>query len=338
MSSIPQSSVSIYTSASSIPSDVTNTLEAYPRTANVVLPMIKSSLRSEMRGEVIETPQYWIVSRSNSRIELILSLSNGALGTYPAFIVATVPSEEISEEFIVSRLRPMVECLLSHVPTSRIYSVFALKPIADAFSRLWTERTGIDILAEPYYDSWMSYCTSETFVQRELALDPTNPTFEIRPANMSDVKQVAELCFGFAAECPPFTLSPERALEEARYLITKNQLWVHRINESGASNIASLCALTRNTSRVAAITKVYTNPRFRKRGCAERLVARVCKHYFSPGPNKKESIVLYVGVDNPAAKVYSRVGFVGLTPASRAGAERWTEIGFDQSKVALGHW
>jgi hypothetical protein len=53
-----------------------------------------------------------------------------------------------------------------------------------------------------------------------------------------------------------------------------------------------------------------------------------------------EQVVLYVGVGNPAERVYDRVGFQGLTERSRAidGVEHWLEIGFDQAKVNLGHW
>lgn len=54
----------------------------------------------------------------------------------------------------------------------------------------------------------------------------------------------------------------------------------------------------------------------------------------------KVTVTLYVGIGNPAAKVYHRVGFVGLDARSDPieGIENWTEIGFDRSKVELGHW
>ena len=55
----------------------------------------------------------------------------------------------------------------------------------------------------------------------------------------------------------------------------------------------------------------------------------------------KSSIVLYVAHNNPAASgVYHRVGFAGLGDSKRRvdGVENWLEIGFDQSKVELGHW
>jgi hypothetical protein len=55
----------------------------------------------------------------------------------------------------------------------------------------------------------------------------------------------------------------------------------------------------------------------------------------------KESVVLYVGHDNPgAAKVYHRVGFLGLAGNADPveGVDHWTEIGFDRTQVELGQW
>ena len=51
--------------------------------------------------------------------------------------------------------------------------------------------------------------------------------------------------------------------------------------------------------------------------------------------------MLYVAHDNKAAaKVYHRVGFIGLDGNDRSvdGVERWLEIGFDRDVVKLGHW
>lgn len=51
--------------------------------------------------------------------------------------------------------------------------------------------------------------------------------------------------------------------------------------------------------------------------------------------------MLYVGNKNPAMRVYDKVGFVGLgssAPEQYKHVEDWLEIGFDQSRVELGHW
>jgi hypothetical protein len=55
----------------------------------------------------------------------------------------------------------------------------------------------------------------------------------------------------------------------------------------------------------------------------------------------KKSVVLYVARNNPAAaKVYHRVGFQGLEPNQEnvKDVEDWLELGFDRSRVQLGHW
>lgn len=69
-------------------------------------------------------------------------------------------------------------------------------------------------------------------------------------------------------------------MQEARLMISKHQLWVHEIQQQGKTpEIASIVAVTRTSDTVAAITKVYTNPKWRQRGCAERLTRKVCKQW-----------------------------------------------------------
>jgi predicted GNAT family acetyltransferase len=61
-------------------------------------------------------------------------------------------------------------------------------------------------------------------------------------------------------------------------------MWVHEVIQqdgSGNTGIASICAVTRVSDAVAGITKVYTNPEYRRMGCAERLVRQVCRQYVS---------------------------------------------------------
>ena len=68
-----------------------------------------------------------------------------------------------------------------------------------------------------------------------------------------------------------FPLTVERALTEAREFISKGLVWVY----DAAGDITTICAVTRNSHRVSAITKVYTTPRWRRQGCAEFLVRDV---------------------------------------------------------------
>jgi len=55
---------------------------------------------------------------------------------------------------------------------------------------------------------------------------------------------------------------------------------------------------------------------------------------------KKEKIALFVGLENRAANVYGRVGFVGIGKEAvpTEGVDTWVELGFDTRYVTLGHW
>lgn len=56
----------------------------------------------------------------------------------------------------------------------------------------------------------------------------------------------------------------------------------------------------------------------------------------------REAVVLFVGCENRAARVYRRVGFQGLDTivdgSTIDNVDRWLEVGFDRKKVTLGHW
>lgn len=52
-------------------------------------------------------------------------------------------------------------------------------------------------------------------------------------------------------------------------------MWVYE----AMGEIGSICAVTRNSSMVSAITKVYTTPKWRRRGFAEHLVRQVTQRY-----------------------------------------------------------
>ena len=52
----------------------------------------------------------------------------------------------------------------------------------------------------------------------------------------------------------------------------------------------------------------------------------------------KEMVALYVGVTNRARQVYAEAGFIGLGDTHVEGVDNWIEIGFDRTKIDLGHW
>jgi len=328
---------STYTSAHALPQLLLDTLRTHARRSNVILSHVEKSLT---KTAVADQKECWIActtaDSSSKTIDLILSCTEHVMGSYPIFIFSTRHSSQLDEDYLLPRLLLLVGALHSAVSASRVYSVFAPEPVAAMFTDLWVDLTGIPFVPQPYYAATFSVCTRRSHNDRSMAVHSLK--YEIRPGIESDIDNIAELCYRFALGSEPFLLTTDGALREATLLVQNGQVWVHEIQRTDeTTQIASIVCTTRPSSTVAAITKVYTNPSWRKLGCAERLVRRVCKHLLKT----KESVVLYVAHENQAAaKVYHRVGFLGLDGKdfSVEGVEPWLEIGFDRDMVQLGHW
>ncbi|KAJ6593267.1 hypothetical protein B0H19DRAFT_1089610 [Mycena capillaripes] len=328
-----------YCSASLLPNEVWDALRSNSQNSNCILPIALKTLDREQNHETsLGRDQWWIVVHSLGAIDFVLSVTNGDIGSYPVFIFTTHPIHRLTSDFLLPRLIRLAEALLAAVPVKRVYSIFAPDAITHMFVDIWCSLTGVQGYRDPYYHAKLTYCTKRSLVNRQPSTFP-GYVYELRPAVESDLEAVASLCYQFAVDSEPFILSRESAVKEAAALIHNNQIWVHGIRLAGDvhDDIASIVAFTRNSENVATISKVFTNPAWRSRGCAERLMRRVCKHLLGT----KQSIALYVAHNNPAAtKVYHRVGFQGLAEGAAPveGVDSWLEIGFDRSKVDLGHW
>ncbi|KAF8150535.1 hypothetical protein K438DRAFT_439336 [Mycena galopus ATCC 62051] len=326
-------------SASSVTPDVWDVLRSNPQNSNCILPVLLKSLPREKQHETaFESDQCWIVVYSLGAIDFVVSVTNGDIGEYPVFFFTTHPIHHLTPDFLLPRLIRLAEALRDAVPIERVYSVFAPDAVTKMFIEVWCSLTGVQGYKEPYYHAKLSYCTRRSFVNRQMST-LSDLVYELRPAVDSDLEVVASLCYQFAADSEPFVLSHEDAIKEATTLIRNNQVWVHGIRRADDvhEDVASIVAFTRNSENVATISKVFTNPTWRRRGCAERLVRRVCKHLLAT----KQSVALYVAHNNPAAThVYHRVGFLGLANGGPPveGVDSWLEIGLDRSKVELGHW
>jgi ribosomal protein S18 acetylase RimI-like enzyme len=93
----------------------------------------------------------------------------------------------------------------------------------------------------------------------------------------------------------PYELSGSRADYHAHHLITHGQIWVCEVlpqplqprssqsdflfdgTPSRSNEIVSICAVTRETKGVVAITKILTHPNARRRGYAQHLLRHVLK-------------------------------------------------------------
>lgn len=130
-------------------------------------------------------------------------------------------------------------------------------------------------------------------------------------------------------------------------------IWIYE----SEGEVTSICAVTRNTQNVSAITKVYTTPKWRRRGFAEHLVRNVTRRLVIDHHRRylfdtklhprftsllfdcgKRNVTLYVGHNNSAQRVYDRVGFVGLCGKEKVnGVEDSLELGL-VTGASRGHW
>lgn len=310
----------------------------HQRKLNVILPHAEKLALQERSGKPLAPQQFWIVAWSESRqvrgrsqIDYILSCTEHHLGTYPLFLVFLHDIPSFSKQAIDSEMNILAQYLSNTVDPRRVFSIFGQEAPVQALSKWWSEYTGHSIVPEPYYEASSSYCTRSTIVNKKE--DSLPQGHEMRLAGQSDLPAVSQLCQEFAAESPPFVLTAQRATQEAQYMIDHKLVSVYVID----GQITTIVAVTRRTENVAGMTKVYTTPRFRGRGCAEKLVAHVCQRQLASGV---DSVVLFVGHTLAATRVYHRVGFVGVGPGKQHSytpdAENWLELGF--TNTDLGHW
>ncbi|OCH89554.1 hypothetical protein OBBRIDRAFT_659549 [Obba rivulosa] len=276
---------------------------------------------------------FWLTMWSTSSsslptLDLVLSCVNWTLGNYPIFLWTPHQANAASSTWLAPRIAQLAEHLHFCVPPERVYSVFGMTSLVKAFVRQWTAMTGFVVEPEPFYAALFSYCNGRTYRKSDVPLPQGH---SLRRATLRDLEPVAQLCKEFADDTIYFPLEIEKARLEAHALISKGQIWVYDADD----DITTICAVTRDTNRVSAITKVYTTPRWRRHGCAEFLVRDVtARLLFDCG---KDSVVLYVGHTNNAQRVYERVGFVGLCGKDKPeGVEDSLELGF--AGTNRGHW
>ncbi|KAH6910319.1 hypothetical protein BKA70DRAFT_1272764 [Coprinopsis sp. MPI-PUGE-AT-0042] len=315
-----QLDLQVYLKARDVPASAIAALEKDGVQANPILPFL---LKCRSSGHQ-ESGSIWAVVYSNqdqSTVLYVASCTTNALGEYPFFIFTTIPYRPLSDEAVVAAdMRFLCSALdKSIIAKERIYSVFAVDLVAKAFAPYTT----------PFYDCTGSFCTRGDLKPRrqKTILSERGLESELRQANKGDIAEIGGLCEGFAGESvTTIPLTPSQALLEATSMVESNTVWVHRIRDNAAAKweIACIAAFTRNTTSVATITKVYTHPRWRRLGCAERLTRRVCTELFASG---REKVALFVG-------------FLGLAKNGPQveGVHRWLELAFDKRRVRQGHW
>lgn len=186
-----------YTSARALPTGVWEAFEENASEANVIYP---HALKALERGPS-SNAEAWVVITANdsSRVEFVLSCTEGSMGSYPIFIFSTESSDTMDSDYLYSQVVRLADALLEMVCPERVYSVFAPDSIAILFANEWSNLTGIGHYAEPYYAAKLSYCTAHTLCKRPQPLHPTLK-YDLRLAGPEDISGAAELCYGFAQE------------------------------------------------------------------------------------------------------------------------------------------
>jgi len=265
-------------------------------------------------------------------LDVVLSCLSWKLGDYPIFLWTPKNPTSVSPSWLTPRIEVLAERLLEMVPPQRVFSIFGMTQLVKSFTHYWSSLVHCPIEPEPFYAAYYSFCNPETFKESSSGDDTLPRGDSIRRARTEDLAAVAQLCKEFADDSVYFPLEIDAATVEARELISNGLIWIYESD----GEVTSICAVTRSTQNVSAITKVYTTPKWRRQGFAEHLVRNVTRRLLVDCG--KRSVTLYVGHNNSAQRVYDRVGYVGLCGKEKVnGVEDSLELGL-VTGAPRGHW
>lgn len=333
-------------------------LADHPIPVNVILPLLHKQAGRPManpdKPQVPSPPpgnknRWYLLFTEGStpaghrRLDLLVAVTSNTVGAYPLFIFCPHDRPTVTEQFLVPRMRYLVEAMHSDPMLSRrrVFAVFARADLAGVFTTSWSTKSNIASIAKPYYAAVLATATRSSINLTARPLRVGDASYLCRAAELRDIMETAEFCKAFADHSIIYTMSIDAARAEAEGYIRGRSLYVCEIETGGVRRIASIVAVTRNAYPYAFVTKVFTAPEFRGKGIAQRLVRWTCDHYLTT--LGYEYVSLYVDPANiPAAKAYKNVGFhpIHLSADERQDdeTEEWIEIGFDAAKTDLGFW
>jgi hypothetical protein len=197
--------INVYDSSLHIPDYVIAAMQHNEPAANCTLPILLKSRLFESHNQIPPQKQVWVVCTSKESagevlVELVLSVTEGYIDSYPPFFFSSIPSQRLTQDFIQPRMEAMVRALSGAVPRTRVYAVYGPDILARAFAWSWTYITGVqNYVNSPYYAAKLSFCTRQTFKSRPPPLRD-GLIAEIRPATVGDIPELGQSCFGFAAD------------------------------------------------------------------------------------------------------------------------------------------
>jgi hypothetical protein len=206
--------VEIAFKASDLSVVVLKALESVPVDASVILPTFYKCLELDKAGRSPRDHLWLAVYTRQGTVALVLSCTDGYMGAYPVFIVNT---SSIDENDLASYIHLSALTLQRHVPIERVYSVFGPIKITQLFSGMWTQLTGVQAEAQPYYDAKISCLRRESLQQP--VTPPESGTFELGPATEADILPIAKSCHSFAIDSVSRRL-PSVSHSSAKYLLT----------------------------------------------------------------------------------------------------------------------
>ena len=193
----PSSSpVEVAFKASDLSVVVRRALESVPVETSVILPAFYKCLELDKVGQSPRDHLWIAIYSRQGTVALVLSCTDGYVGAYPIFIVNTSP---IDENDFASSIHLLALTLQRHIPIERVFSVFGPIRITHLFSRLWTQLTGVQTEAQPYYDAKIGYLRQREGLQ-QLVTPLESSTFEVGLATRADILPVAKLCQAFSID------------------------------------------------------------------------------------------------------------------------------------------
>jgi predicted GNAT family acetyltransferase len=224
-----------------------------------------------------EDPFYAVIM--NDREELILV----ALMTPPHNMILAG-----GEEYKLG-LAKLVDYLL--VNEISIPGVTGPVQMAEGFANLWKTATGQEADVEMF---------QRVYELRNVRL-PKLPQGYFRVARHEDIVMIAEWLQAFEIEA--LEKEHELDLERAKRFITRGQMFVW----DDAGELTSMAMSTRPLKTSITISAVFTPPKYRRKGYATALVARLSEHLLAMG---YEFINLFTDLENSTSNsIYQKIGY-----------------------------
>lgn len=197
---------------SSIPPNYVTHFTRDAADANTILPHYQELLACENKHQ-LPAGLIWIVCATRTEgsvmlptLDFILSCTANLLGHHPVYIYSARAGHELTNGFLLDRMKRIVDCLYQHMrerrlSSRRIFSVFAVEPVSEQFARCWAMKTSIAYVDPPFFSGTFSSCTPASLTR--IRTPPAALAHgEARLATAQDANFVARMCLDVSTVCP----------------------------------------------------------------------------------------------------------------------------------------